>query len=95
MYGYQFQPTQEVIKVNGENGAKTYQMPPNSSVLLLDTTEPIVWLKTTDSSCFPTITGYRIEPIEAPPKDRFEQLENRIAELERRLTNESNIADAE
>ena len=33
---------QEVIKVNGRNGADMFQMGPNSSVLLLDTTAPII-----------------------------------------------------
>ena len=45
----QYQRT-EVVKVNGEGGAKAYQMPPNSSVLLLGETAPIVWLKTTDGA---------------------------------------------
>ena len=57
----------EVIRVHGEEGAKAYQMPPNSSVLLLDETAPIVWLKTTDGASYPTITGYNITPIEPPP----------------------------
>lgn len=54
---------QEVIRVHGEEGAKAYQMAPNSSILLLDETAPIVWLKTTDGASYPTITGYKIEPI--------------------------------
>lgn len=41
---------QEVIRVNGRNGAEAYQMAPNSSILLLDETAPIVWLKTTDAT---------------------------------------------
>lgn len=34
--------TQEVVKVNGINGVNAYQMAPNSSVLLLDTTAPMI-----------------------------------------------------
>ena len=33
---------QEVVRVNGKNGAEAYQMAPNSSILLLDETAPIV-----------------------------------------------------
>ena len=35
-------PKQEVIKISGRNGAEMFQMGPNSSVLLLDTTAPII-----------------------------------------------------
>lgn len=60
----------EVIKVNGEGGAKAFQMAPNSSVLLLDETAPIVWLKTTDGAGYPAITPYSITPYKpAPPVD--------------------------
>lgn len=33
---------QEVVRVNGRNGANAYQMAPNSSILLLDETAPII-----------------------------------------------------
>jgi hypothetical protein len=33
---------QEVVRVNGRNGAEAYQMAPNSSVLLLDESAPVV-----------------------------------------------------
>lgn len=35
---------QEVVKVNGKNGVDAFQLGPNSSALLLDTTASIVWL---------------------------------------------------
>ena len=53
---------QEVVRVNGKNGAQAFQLPPNSSILLLDETAPIVWLKTTDGAGYPTITPYDINP---------------------------------
>lgn len=37
----------QVIKVNGRNGADAFRMAADSSVLLLDENDPIVWLKTT------------------------------------------------
>ena len=33
---------QEIVRVNGKNGADAYQMAPNSSILLLDETAPII-----------------------------------------------------
>ena len=42
------QPMQQVVRVNGENGAKAYQMGANSSALLLDESGLLVWLVTAD-----------------------------------------------
>lgn len=76
MYPYQAN-RQEVVRVNGQNGANAYMLPPNSSILLLDETAPIIWLKTTDGAGYPTLTPYKIEPyVEKNP------LEERIARLE-------------
>ena len=83
---------QEVIRVNGKNGADAYQMAPNSSILLLDETAPIIWLKTTDGASYPTVTGYKITPIEtkiATPieSSSYADLESRIAKLEEVINN--------
>lgn len=76
---------QEVVRVNGKNGAEAYQMAPNSSILLLDETAPIVWLKTTDGASYPTLSGYRITPIETQVSTTsmdYSKLEERIAKIE-------------
>ena len=54
-------PHYEVIRVNGRAGAEAFQMAPNSQVLLLDETAPIVWLKTTDGAGYPSLIPYDIE----------------------------------
>lgn len=82
---------QEIIRVNGENGARAYQLAPNSSVLLLDEQSPIVWLKSTDGAGYASITPYTITPYQAEPSVDVKSLEERIKKLEERL-NESNIA---
>ena len=85
-----FQPMpqkHEVIKVNGRGGAETFQMMPNSSVLLLDETAPLVWLKTTDGAGYPTITPYKIEPYQLEPEVNVKSLEERIKRIEERLSN--------
>ena len=71
-----------VTRVNGENGAKAFGMAPNSSVLLLDETAPLVWLKTTDGAGYPTLTPYTITPYQAAPPVDVNALEQRIARLE-------------
>ena len=84
----------EVIKVNGEGGANAFQMAPNSSVLLLDESAPIIWLKTTDGAGYPTLTPYSITPyVKQEPEDLFKTLDERIKKLEE-LVNESNHAAA-
>lgn len=95
MYGYnpyqqyqQFpqyqQPTQkcEVIRVNGEAGARAYQMQSNSSALLLDQSAPIVWLAQTDGAGYKTVTPYSITPYQPQPEVDVNALEARIKRLE-------------
>ena len=83
---YPYGLRQEVIRVNGRNGAEAYQMPPNSSVLLLDESSPIVWLKVTDGASYPTINGYVITPIkERNATDAISEMEERIARLEEKV----------
>ena len=83
-------PKMEIIKVSGKNGAEAFQLAPNSSVLLLDETSPIIWFKTTDGAGYPTITPYTITPYTEPtPTNDLLILEHRITKIEERL-NESN-----
>lgn len=94
-YGqYPYGLRQEVIRVNGRNGAEAYQMPPNSSVLLLDESAPVVWLKTTDGASYPTVNGYVITPLkERNTTDALTELEERIARLEESVNaNKSDVA---
>ena len=80
----------DIIRVNGRNGAEAFQMTPNSRALLLDETDPIIWLCQTDGAGFKTITGYHISPIvEVEKKDEIALLKERIEVLEAKI-NESN-----
>lgn len=89
---YQSQMTQQIIKVHGKSGADLYQMSPNSSVLLLDESEPIIYLAQTDGAGYKTITAYDIqEHRELPPVDTH-SLEQRIARIEE-ILNEPNYSD--
>lgn len=42
-------------------GARAFQMLPNSESLLLDETEPLVWLAVTDGAGYKTVTPFKIE----------------------------------
>ena len=75
---------QEVVRVNGKNGAEVFQLPPNSSILLLDQTAPIVWLKTTDGAGYPTITPYDITPHQSETLQQKTEVD--IKPLEQRIT---------
>lgn len=84
--------TQQIIKVNGRNGANAYQMPPNSSVLLLDESSPIIWLAQTDGAGYKTVTAYDIQlHQDLPPVDTHD-LEKRISKIEEMLKNEPNTS---
>lgn len=84
---YQQQPKQEVVKVNGENGARAFQIPPNSSALLLDESGVIVWLVTTDGAGYKSVAPFDISPHEAAPVPNYSDLEQRISALERMMNN--------
>lgn len=78
----QNQQRMEIVRVNGENGAKAYQLPPNSSALLLDESAPLVWLVQTDGAGYKTATPYTIAPYQAQPAPDYSELEERIRRLE-------------
>lgn len=92
---YQNQPhfnNQQIVKVHGRNGADTYQMMPNSSALLLDESEPLIYLAQTDGAGYKTITVYDIQPHKEIPPVNMHDLEQRISRLEEKL-NEPNTAN--
>lgn len=82
---------QEVVKVNGKNGVDAFQLGPNSSALLLDTTASIVWLVQTDGAGYKTSTPYDITPHVPEEEVQFKSLEERISKLEETINAKSNI----
>ena len=63
-------------------------MPPNSQTLLLDETQPILWLKQTDGAGYPTVTAYDIKPHEEAPVPDMKSLEERISRIEEAMKHE-------
>jgi len=76
------QPTSQVVRVNGENGARSFQMGANSSALLLDESGLMVWLVTSDGAGYKTVSPYDIVPHKAEPQPDYGSLESRIQRLE-------------
>ena len=79
---YNFMPTpSRIVRVNGRPGAETYQMAPNSEILLLDETQPVVWLKITDGAGYARLIPYNITPHEEEKID-YKSIDERLKRLE-------------
>jgi len=90
------QPKQEVVKVNGENGARALALGPNSSALALDESGLLVWLIVTDGAGYKTVAPYDITPHQAAPAPDYTTLETRIKRLEEAIyVNTADLAAAE
>lgn len=61
------QPVNGLTRVTGIDGAKAYQMPPNSVVALFDGNDDIFYIKTSDGAGFSTIKPFRFVPMEETP----------------------------
>ena len=72
----------EIIKVNGEAGARNFKMAPNSTALLWDENEPIVWFVQTDGAGYCAVTPYDISIHQTLPPVDVNKLEQRVAQLE-------------
>lgn len=76
------QPPQQVVRVNGENGARAYGIGANSSALLLDESGTMVWLITSDGAGYKSVSAYDIVPHKAESSPDYGSLETRIKRLE-------------
>ena len=93
-------PAQQIIQVSGRQSVETMQMAPNSSVLVMDTTAPIVWMCVSDGVGRVTATPYDIaEHHDAPAPDsveaRLAALEANIKRMEDMLNVQSHDAAAD
>lgn len=75
-------PQYELIKVNGEAGARNFRMAPNSQALLLDETAAIVWHAQTDGTGYLTVTPYDIIPHQQVAPIDINNLAARVTQLE-------------
>lgn len=85
------QPINGLVSVTGMEGAKAYQLPPNSSMPLFDGDEDVLYVKTTDAAGYPTIKSFRFEPMEPieakvveadyVPRSEFDALVSEVKQL--------------
>ena len=79
-----------LIRVNGIDGAKAYQMPPNSTAALFDGNDDLMYIKITDGAGFPTIKIYKFSEVsnavpitentEFVNRNEFEQFKKEVSE---------------
>lgn len=95
------QPSNGLIRVTGMDGAKAYQMPPNSVAALFDDSYDIFYVKSTDGAGFPTIRVFDFydHKEEAPAqqtsvnienfatKQELENLQNEVKQVKEMLSN--------
>ena len=86
-------PRYEIIRVNGEAGARNFRMGPNSTALLLDNTASIVWYAQTDGTGYLTVAPFDITPHQVPKPVDMNDLSARVTKLEEIIANvqQSNI----
>ena len=75
-------PQQQIIQVNGKSSVDTIQLAPNSSILVMDTSAPIVWLCVSDGVGKVTSTPYDITLHKETPAPDMASIETRIANIE-------------
>lgn len=75
-------PHYEIIEVNGEEGARSIKMAANSSIILADKNNPIVWFAQTDGAGYLTVTPYDVVPHQVKPPINIDDLAQRVSQLE-------------
>lgn len=68
---FQQEQPQNLIRVNGIDGAKAYQMTANSTVALFDANNDILYVKSTDGAGFPSIRTFSF--VEMKPEDKTQE----------------------
>ena len=85
------QPINGLVSVTGIEGAKAYQLPPNSSMPLFDKDDDVLYVKTTDAAGYPTVRAFRFSPmeqieakvvsVESVTREEFDELAAKVAAL--------------
>jgi hypothetical protein len=83
-------PAQQILQANGKASIDMIRLAPNSSVLIADTTAPIIWRCVSDSLGNTTSEPFDIIPHKDEEQIRKESLEQRISRLEEFIYEQSN-----
>lgn len=84
-------PPQQIMQTNGRPTFEAFKMSPNSSILLADTTAPIVWKCTTDGLGNVTSEAFDITPHKEMPVVDATAI---LSEMNDRITRLEEIANA-
>ena len=90
-YNNYFQPQrQELIRVNGLDGAKNYPLSPGSTVALFDAESDTMFIKSMDAGGFPSIRTFSFMETTSKPVDatesRLSAIETEIANIKEALS---------
>ena len=69
------QTNQGILWVQGEAGAKSYLVAPNTSVLLMDSENSQFYIKTTDQAGMPTLRTFAYQEVTGAPQNAQKQPE--------------------
>ena len=88
IYGYQpnILPNQQILQANGKSSIDNLRMAPNSSVLIADTTAPIVWRCISDGLGNVTAEPFDITPHKDEAKVEQENILATLSQMNTRLT---------
>ena len=80
-------PPQQILQANGKASVDAIRLSPNSSVLIADTTAPIVWKCMSDSLGNVTAEPFDIVPHKDEQEKEREDMSAMIADINQRLNN--------
>ena len=72
------QTNQGILWVQGEAGAKSYLVAPNTSVLLMDSENSQFYIKTTDQAGMPTLRTFVYQEVTEAPQNAQKQPETNL-----------------
>ena len=80
---------QKIPRCDGEKGALSFDLAPNSSMLILDNSGTLIWAIASDGIGNKTASPYDIFPHEVKPEPDYSDLVKRIEAIERMIANAS------
>lgn len=94
-------PQQQITQVSGKASVDTIQLAPNSSLLAMDTTAPIVWMCVSDGVGKVTSTPFDITVHQDKPSvnvddiaRRMDNVEKTLFEMEAKLNAQSDVGNS-
>lgn len=79
-------PQQQIVQANGKASIDALRMAPNSSILIMDTTAPLVWMCVSDGIGNVSATPYDITAHKEPEPVDANTIDARLSAIERTLT---------